>query len=130
MILGPLFSESVIAASNVTRAARVPMIAFSSDLEAAGDGVFTATIADAFPVDRPLLVVGLNTNDRALTTAEIAPAMQGMITDVRADLAALGLDRQHAPRIRLRDPTIVRHLQQHRDSLRPAVVCDTLVTHV
>ena len=40
IILGPLFSESVEAAAQVTRAADVSMIAFSSDLGTAGDGVF------------------------------------------------------------------------------------------
>ena len=40
IILGPLFSESVDAAAAVTRAAQVPMIAFSSDLTSAGNGVY------------------------------------------------------------------------------------------
>lgn len=40
IILGPLFSESVEAAAVVTRAASVPMVAFSSDVDAGGDGVY------------------------------------------------------------------------------------------
>ncbi len=40
LIIGPLFSTSVKAASPVTKAAGVPMIAFSSDESVAGDGVY------------------------------------------------------------------------------------------
>ena len=40
IILGPLFSETVAAAAPVTRAANAPMIAFSSDVNSAGDGVY------------------------------------------------------------------------------------------
>lgn len=40
IILGPLFSESVEAAAVVTRTAHVPMIAFSSNLDAGGNGVY------------------------------------------------------------------------------------------
>ena len=52
IILGPLFSESVEAAAHVTRAARVPMIAFSSDLVAAGDGVFLLSFPPELEVSR------------------------------------------------------------------------------
>ena len=40
IILGPLFSESVGAIAPLTRAADVPVIAFSSDMSVAGDGVY------------------------------------------------------------------------------------------
>ncbi len=40
LIIGPLFSTSVKAAAPVTRAAGVPMIAFSSDESVAGEGVY------------------------------------------------------------------------------------------
>ncbi|MEM9495358.1 MAG: penicillin-binding protein activator [Pseudomonadota bacterium] len=40
ILLGPLFAESVSAAANVARAADAPMIAFSSDVTAGGDGVY------------------------------------------------------------------------------------------
>ena len=39
IVLGPLFSKSVAAASSVTRAKAVPMIAFSNDRGVAGQGV-------------------------------------------------------------------------------------------
>ena len=40
IILGPLFSESVGAIAPLTRAADVPVIAFSSDMSVAGDGIY------------------------------------------------------------------------------------------
>ncbi len=40
LIIGPLFADSVRAASVITRSARVPMVAFSSDRSVAGENVF------------------------------------------------------------------------------------------
>lgn len=40
LIIGPLFATSVKAAAPVTKAANIPMIAFSSDESVAGDGVY------------------------------------------------------------------------------------------
>ena len=40
VILGPLFSDSVEAIAPLARANRVPVIAFSTDLSVAGDGVY------------------------------------------------------------------------------------------
>ena len=40
LVIGPLFAKSVTAAAEVTRAANVPMIAFSSDQTVAGNGVY------------------------------------------------------------------------------------------
>lgn len=40
VVIGPLFAKSVSAAAPVTRAANVPMIAFSSDESVAGNGVY------------------------------------------------------------------------------------------
>jgi branched-chain amino acid transport system substrate-binding protein len=40
LVLGPVFSAEVQAAAQVTRSRNVPMIAFSTDREAAGNGVF------------------------------------------------------------------------------------------
>jgi len=52
IVLGPLFSESVLAASRVTRAARTPMIAFSSDLNAGGNGVFLLSFPPELEIER------------------------------------------------------------------------------
>ncbi|WP_165793570.1 penicillin-binding protein activator [Hyphococcus luteus] len=52
IILGPLFADSVEAAANVTRAASTPMIAFSSDLTAAGDGVFLLSFPPELEIAR------------------------------------------------------------------------------
>lgn len=52
IILGPLFSESVEAAAAVTRAADTPMIAFSSDLNAGGNGVFLLSFPPELEIER------------------------------------------------------------------------------
>jgi len=52
IILGPLFSESVEAAARVTRAASTPMVAFSSDLRAGGDGVFLLSFPPELEIER------------------------------------------------------------------------------
>ena len=52
IILGPLFSESVEAASIVTRTARTPMIAFSSDLNSGGDGVYLLSFPPELEIER------------------------------------------------------------------------------
>lgn len=40
LVIGPLFAKSVTAAAQVTRQARIPMVAFSSDQSVAGNGVY------------------------------------------------------------------------------------------
>lgn len=40
LIIGPLFAESVASASTITRQANIPMIAFSTDSNVAGRGVY------------------------------------------------------------------------------------------
>lgn len=52
IILGPLFSESTEAAAPVARAASAPMIAFSSDLAVAGDGVYLLSFPPELEVKR------------------------------------------------------------------------------
>lgn len=52
IILGPLFSESVEAAARVTRAAQTPMIAFSSDLKAGGNGVYLLSFPPELEIER------------------------------------------------------------------------------
>ncbi|MCA8887196.1 MAG: penicillin-binding protein activator [Parvularculaceae bacterium] len=52
IILGPLFSQSVDAAAPVARAAGAPMIAFSSDMRSAGDGVFLLSFPPEIEIAR------------------------------------------------------------------------------
>jgi ABC-type branched-subunit amino acid transport system substrate-binding protein len=52
VVLGPLFSQSVDAAAPVARAAGVPMIAFSSDMQSAGDGVFLLSFPPEIEIAR------------------------------------------------------------------------------
>lgn len=52
IILGPLFSELTEAAAPIARAANVPMIAFSSDLKVAGDGVYLLSFPPELEIER------------------------------------------------------------------------------
>lgn len=52
IILGPMFSETVAAATPVARAAGVPLIAFSSDVQSAGDGVYLLSFPPEIEVAR------------------------------------------------------------------------------
>lgn len=52
IILGPLFSEEAAAAAPVARAANAPMIAFSSDVETAGDGVWLLSFPPEIEIAR------------------------------------------------------------------------------
>jgi len=52
LVLGPLFAEAVTGASTVTRAAGIPMFAFSNDSIVAGDGVYAAGFAPDAQIDR------------------------------------------------------------------------------
>lgn len=52
IILGPLFAEEVDAVAKVTRAADVPVIAFSSDVASAGDGVYLLSFPPELEISR------------------------------------------------------------------------------
>jgi ABC-type branched-subunit amino acid transport system substrate-binding protein len=52
LILGPLFSRSVTGVATVARASRVPVIAFSSDTTAAGQGIYLLSFLPQSDVDR------------------------------------------------------------------------------
>ena len=52
IILGPLFSESVEAVKPVAQAAETPVIAFSSDLESAGNGVYLLSFPPEIEIAR------------------------------------------------------------------------------
>lgn len=52
IILGPLLSESVAGAAPVARAAKVPMLAFSTDHKVAGNGVYLMSFLAEQEVDR------------------------------------------------------------------------------
>jgi len=54
IILGPVFSEAVLAAANVTRPAHLPLIAFSNNRDIVGDGVYAMGF---FPEDQVRRVV-------------------------------------------------------------------------
>lgn len=52
LVLGPLFSDSVEAAAQLTRSAGVPMIAFSSDMRIAGNGVYLLSFPPEMEIAR------------------------------------------------------------------------------
>jgi ABC-type branched-subunit amino acid transport system substrate-binding protein len=52
IILGPLFAEDVAAVASVARAADVPVIAFSSDVASAGDGVYLLSFPPEIEIAR------------------------------------------------------------------------------
>ena len=52
ILLGPLFSEEVVAVAEVARASGVPVIAFSSDVETGGDGVFLLSFPPELEIAR------------------------------------------------------------------------------
>ncbi|MEM9168298.1 MAG: penicillin-binding protein activator [Pseudomonadota bacterium] len=52
MILGPLYAESVAAVAPVARAARTPVVAFSSDVNVAGDGVYLLSFPPEIEINR------------------------------------------------------------------------------
>ena len=54
LILGPLFSANVSTASGISKPANLPMIAFSSDLTRAADGVYLMSFAPAADIRRTL----------------------------------------------------------------------------
>lgn len=52
IILGPLYSDSVTAVAEVTRAYGIPVIAFSSDSDVAGDGVYLLSFPPEAEISR------------------------------------------------------------------------------
>lgn len=52
LILGPLLSESALAVAPLARSSGVPVVAFTNDVEAAGDGVFIMGFTPSQSIDR------------------------------------------------------------------------------
>lgn len=52
IILGPLFAEEVVSVADVARPAGVPVIAFSSDVASAGDGVYLLSFPPELEIAR------------------------------------------------------------------------------
>lgn len=59
IILGPLFSDAVLAAADVARPANIPVVAFSNNREIVGDGVYAMGF---FPEDQVRRIVGFSFN--------------------------------------------------------------------
>jgi ABC-type branched-subunit amino acid transport system substrate-binding protein len=52
LILGPLYAKSVVAVAPVARKAQVPVVAFSSDRQVAGDGIYLLSFQPGPEVER------------------------------------------------------------------------------
>lgn len=52
IILGPMFAESVVAVTSVAKAVDVPVIAFSSDVQSGGDGVYLLSFPPEIEIAR------------------------------------------------------------------------------
>jgi ABC-type branched-subunit amino acid transport system substrate-binding protein len=70
LILGPLFARSVNGVSQVARAARVPVIAFSSDTTTAGQGLYLLSFLPQSDVDR---IVSFATTQGKRSIAALLP---------------------------------------------------------
>lgn len=70
IILGPLFSDAVVAAANVARPARIPVLAFSNNREIVGDGVYTMGF---FPEDQVRRIVDFSFSRDMTRFSALAP---------------------------------------------------------
>lgn len=71
IVLGPIFAASVTQAAPVVRAAGVPLVAFSTDVSVAGDGVYVMGVLPALQVER---VVGYAAAQGLRRIAVLAPS--------------------------------------------------------
>jgi ABC-type branched-subunit amino acid transport system substrate-binding protein len=70
LILGPLFAEEVTAIAPIARASGVPIVAFSSDIKVAGDGVYLLS----FPPDEDVArIVDFAVRNGYLKFASLTP---------------------------------------------------------
>lgn len=105
-VLGPLFAHSVAAAGQVTRAARVPMIAFSTDTNVATSGVYLLSFLPQSDVDRIVRYeVGAGRKALAALLPENAygSVVEGAFQPVVADAGGrvVGIDRFNGDRNRM-----------------------------
>ncbi len=70
VILGPLFSDAVLATADVARATGIPVIAFSNDREVVGDGVYAVGF---FPEDQVRRIVDFSYSRGMTRYSALAP---------------------------------------------------------
>jgi len=70
IILGPLFSDAVVAVADIARPAGIPVIAFSNNREIVGDGVYTMGF---FPEDQVRRIVEYSFNRGMTRFSALAP---------------------------------------------------------
>jgi len=110
LVIGPLFSKSVAAASAVTRQAGIPMIAFSSDRAVAGNGVYLLSFLAGQDVQRILsYAVGAGKQNFA---ALVPDTQYGKIVETSLRLAAQKIGAQIA--------TVERYPADANGMLEPA----------
>ena len=70
VILGPLFSDAVLATADVARSTGIPVIAFSNDREVVGDGVYAVGF---FPEDQVRRIVDFSYSRGMTRYSALAP---------------------------------------------------------
>jgi len=70
IILGPLFSDAVLAVADIARPAGIPVIAFSNNREIVGDGIYTMGF---FPEDQVRRIVDFSFNRGMTRFSALAP---------------------------------------------------------
>src|SRR5262245_39648883 len=70
LILGPLYAKSVTAVAPIARKAGVPVLAFSTDRQVAGDGVYLMSFQPAPEVER---IIGFATKQGKMRYAAMIP---------------------------------------------------------
>ena len=120
IILGPLFSQSVGAAAPVARAANVPVIAFSNDPRAAGNGVYLMSFLARPEVDR---IVSFAVSRGKRRFASLVPAdAYGDTVDpaFRAAVARSGGTLVHADRYPVGANSMLEPVKRVAEAIRQA----------
>jgi len=90
IILGPLFSETVAAVAPIARAAGAPLIAFSSDVQSAGDGVYLLSFPPELEIVRVTDYAMLQGKERFALLAPANDYGQRVSTAFTRELATRG----------------------------------------
>jgi branched-chain amino acid transport system substrate-binding protein len=116
LILGPLLMPEVEAVKPVARAANVNVVAFSTAVQLAGDGVYLMSFLPKQQVDRIAAVAHDKGASRFAALAPSTPYGQLVVDELRAATAAMGasVDRVEFYDPAARDPSgAVRRLAGH-----------------
>jgi branched-chain amino acid transport system substrate-binding protein len=94
LILGPLGGEEVLAASGVARAAGVPMMAFSNNPAAAGQGVYLLSVLPEVEMKRAVAYITQQGRRGMAAAFPATPYGEALAAAFRQQVAAAGLSPQ------------------------------------